>query len=59
MSTISIISDIQAVSEEKLQGLLNVLNEMSERKGLKINKPKPEFMVILRVVRNPRINIRI
>src|SRR5215469_16889474 len=31
-----------ADSEEKLQGLLNVLNEVSERKGLKINKSKTE-----------------
>ena len=27
-----------ADSEEKLQSLLNVMNKMSERKGLKINK---------------------
>src|SRR5215469_5436117 len=33
-----------ADSEKKLQGLLNVLNEVSERKGLKINKSKTEVM---------------
>src|SRR5215469_16178869 len=48
-----------ADSEEKLQGLLNVLNEVSERKGLKINKSKTEVMVISRDNRNPRVNIRI
>src|SRR5215469_7435470 len=42
-------------SEEKLQGLLNVLNEVSERKGLEINKSKTEIMVISRAVRNPRV----
>src|SRR5215469_10080546 len=47
-----------ADSEEKLQGLLNVVYEVSERKGLKINKSKKEVMVISRAVRNPRINIR-
>src|SRR5215469_8832186 len=48
-----------ADSEEKFQFLLNVLNEVSERKGLKINKSKIEVMVISRAVRNPRVNIRI
>src|SRR5215469_18830018 len=48
-----------ADSEEKLQGLLNVLNEVSERKGLKINKSKTEVMVISTAIRNPRVNIRI
>ena len=48
-----------ADSEEKLQRLLNVLNEESVRKGLKINKSKTEIMVILRADRNPRVNIRI
>src|SRR5215469_5611230 len=48
-----------ADSEGKLQGLLNVLNEVSERKGLKINKSKIEVMVISRAVRNPRLNIKI
>src|SRR5215469_12443980 len=50
---------IVADSEEKLYGLLNVLNEMSERKGLKINKSKTEVMVISRAVRNPRVYFRI
>src|SRR5215469_17214542 len=48
-----------ADSEEKLQGLLNMLNEVSERKGLKINKSKTEVMLILTAVINPRVNIRI
>src|SRR5215469_1932566 len=48
-----------ADSEEKFQGLLNVLYEVSERKGLKINKSKTEVMVILRAVINSRVNIRI
>src|SRR5215469_7869328 len=48
-----------ADSEEKLQGLLKVLNEVSERKGLKINKSKTEIMVISRAIRNHRVNIRI
>src|SRR5215469_5114643 len=48
-----------ADSEGKLQGLLNVLNEVSERKRLKINKSKTEVMVISRAVINPRVNIRI
>ena len=48
-----------ADSEENLQGLLNVLNEVNERKDLKINKSKTEVMVISRTVRNPRVNIRI
>ena len=48
-----------AYSDKKLQGLLNVLIEMSERKGLKINKSKTEVMVISRAVRNPRAYIRI
>src|SRR5215469_15149200 len=48
-----------ANSEGKLQGLLNVLNEVSERKGLKINKSNTEVMVISRAVINPRVNIRI
>ena len=44
MGTISIIiryaddTVLVADSEGKLQDLLNVLNEVSERKGLKINK---------------------
>src|SRR5215469_1555655 len=46
-------------SEGKLQGLLKVLNEVSERKGLKINISKTEVMVISRAVRNPKVNIRI
>ena len=46
-------------SEQKLQGLLKVLNEVSERKGLKINKSKTEVMVISRAIKNPRVNIRI
>src|SRR5215469_12780023 len=46
-------------SEEKLQGLLNMLNEMRERKDLKINKSKTEIMVISRSDGNPRVNIRI
>src|SRR5215469_11982612 len=48
-----------ADSEGRLQCLLNVLNEVSERKGLKINKSKTEVMVISRAVINPRVNIRI
>src|SRR5215469_14161572 len=48
-----------ADSEENLQGLLNVLNEVSERKYLKINKLKTEVMVIPRADRIPRVNIRI
>ena len=36
-----------------------MLNKVSERKGLKINKSQTEVMVISRTVRNPRINIRI
>src|SRR5215469_13567097 len=48
-----------ADSEGKLQGLLNVLNEVSERKGLKINRSKTEVMLISRAVINPRVNIRI
>src|SRR5215469_8256654 len=46
-----------ADSEKELQGLLNVLNEGSERIGLKINKSKTEVIVISREVRNPRVNI--
>ena len=46
-----------ADSEGKLYGLLNVLNEISEMKGLKINKLKTEVMVISRADRNPRVNI--
>ena len=48
-----------ANSEEKLQGLLNMLNEVSERKFLEINKSKTEVMLISWAVRNPRVNIRI
>src|SRR5215469_6138849 len=48
-----------ADSEEKLQSLLDVLNEVRERKGLKINKSKTEVMVISRTDRNSRANIRI
>src|SRR5215469_15418104 len=52
------VTVLVADSEEKLQGLLNVLNDVSERKGLKINKSKTEVMVISRAVRNPTVNIR-
>ena len=37
-----------ADSEEKLQNLLNVLKDVSERKCLKINKSKTEVIVISR-----------
>ena len=47
-----------ADSEEKLQSLLNALNEVSERKGLKLNKSKTEVMVISRADRNPSVNIK-
>ena len=48
-----------ADSEEKLHGLLNVLNKVSETKILKINKSKAERMIISRADGNPRVNIRI
>src|SRR5215469_11224399 len=48
-----------ADSEGKLQGLLNVLNVVSDRKSLKINKSTTEVMVISRTIINPRVNIRI
>ena len=44
-----------ADSEEKLQCLLNVLNEVSEKKGLKISKSKSDIMVISRADVNTRI----
>ena len=48
-----------ADSEEKLKSLLIVLNEVSDRKGLKINKSKTEVMVVSSADTNPRVNIRI
>ena len=46
-----------ADSEEKIHGLLNVLNEVIERRGLKIKKIKNR--VISRAGGNLRVNIRI
>ena len=51
--------EIVADSEEKLQGLLNGMKEVSERKDFEINKSKPQVMIISRTVINPRVNIRI
>src|SRR5215469_14879882 len=50
---------LSLILRKKFQGLLNVLHEVSEREGFKINKSKAEDMVIFRAVRNPGVNIRI